>query len=302
MRFRSGKKYLNLMRRSLKSFSSFTMNEEIGSLVIFPTISKTNWKKLGSATADRFEFPLLSFFVPSTVVYQVGSIITVESFVFENAQAFVNTLDQNFYTRESHSKELIAQTSKDEYLRKIEDLKRHLQFGNIYEINFCLEFANYFKCDPLKIFKQLQELSQAPFAAYYKYQDQYLICASPERYLKKIGDKIISQPIKGTAKRSHDLVEDLKLKEQLLKDEKERAENVMIVDLVRNDLSHTSRKGSVKVERTIWNLFLSGCTSNDVHNRERNRPNQNIFYRRYKIQFPNGKHDRRSKNQGNETD
>lgn len=81
-----------------------------------------------------------------------------------------------------------------------------------------------------------------------KLNDKYLMSASPERYIKKEGTKIISQPIKGTAKREDDFILDSILKNNLVTDQKERSENVMIVDLVRNDLSQTATKGSVKVE------------------------------------------------------
>ena len=95
---------------------------------------------------------------------------------------------------------------------------------------------------------RLNEISPTPFSCYYKQQDKYLISASPERFLKKVKDKIISQPIKGTIKRGLDKNEDSLLRDKLYNDPKERAENVMIVDLVRNDLSRTAKKGSVKVD------------------------------------------------------
>ncbi|MFC2104842.1 anthranilate synthase component I family protein, partial [Bacteroidota bacterium] len=102
--------------------------------------------------------------------------------------------------------------------------------------------------DPLKTFIGFNEISPAPFSCYYKLDDKYLLSASPERFIKKSNNKIISQPIKGTIKRSLDNKNDLKLKTELFNDPKERAENVMIVDLVRNDLSRTANKASVKVE------------------------------------------------------
>jgi para-aminobenzoate synthetase component 1 len=124
----------------------------------------------------------------------------------------------------------------------------HIYRGDIYEANFCQEF--YIKntqINPLETYWKLNSISKPPFATFIKLNDKYLLSASPERYLKKTGTKIISQPIKGTAKRSKDSVEDKRLKEQLAIDEKERSENIMIVDLVRNDLSKTAKKGTVKV-------------------------------------------------------
>ena len=98
------------------------------------------------------------------------------------------------------------------------------------------------------MYHNLNEISKPPFATFFKSEHQYLLSASPERYLKKIGNKIISQPIKGTAKRSNSKTEDTRLKAALKTDPKERAENVMIVDLVRNDLSRISQKGTTEVE------------------------------------------------------
>ncbi|WP_417866183.1 anthranilate synthase component I family protein [Xanthomarina gelatinilytica] len=138
--------------------------------------------------------------------------------------------------------------SKTDYLSKVNTMLEHIYRGDIYEANFCQEF--YIKntqINPLETYWKLNSISKPPFATFIKLNDKYLLSASPERYLKKIGTKIISQPIKGTAKRSKDSVEDKRLKEQLAIDEKERSENIMIVDLVRNDLSKTAKRGTVKV-------------------------------------------------------
>lgn len=209
---------------------------------------KNSLEDLQSNNADPLQFKSLSFFVPQTVVHCKGKIVTVESFEYENEEGFISALSYYSELEEHSFIELKAQTSKEEYLNIISELKKHLQFGNIYEINFCMEYAHRFELEPLSVFQKLQDLSKAPFAAYYRSKDQYLICASPERYLQRKGNKVISQPIKGTSKRSSNPEEDQGLKRKLYNDEKERSENVMIVDLVRNDLSRTSTKGSVKVE------------------------------------------------------
>ena len=109
-------------------------------------------------------------------------------------------------------------------------------------------FANDAKIEPLAIYQKLNEISEPPFAVYFRNNTQHLLSASPERYLRKEGTKVISQPIKGTAKRSVDTNEDEQSKLNLVHNEKERSENIMIVDLVRNDLSQTATKGSVQVE------------------------------------------------------
>ena len=139
--------------------------------------------------------------------------------------------------------------SKENYLTKVSKILEHIHRGDIYEANFCMEFyAENAQIEPLEIYQKLNAISEPPFAVYIKNNFQYLLSASPERYLRKEGTKVISQPIKGTAKRSEDAVLDKQLKTDLAKNEKERSENIMIVDLVRNDLSHTATKGSVQVE------------------------------------------------------
>jgi len=138
---------------------------------------------------------------------------------------------------------------KDEYFRKVRHILDHIRRGDIYEVNFCQEFyAEDTEIDALRTYNRLNTISNAPFATFLKLSDKYLLSASPERYLRKEGTKIISQPIKGTAKRSADPTEDEQLKAILSNDAKERAENIMIVDLVRNDLSKSALKGTVVVE------------------------------------------------------
>lgn len=128
--------------------------------------------------------------------------------------------------------------SEEEYISTVKKIKHHIKRGDIYEMNYCMEFfCDDARINPAEVFLQLSEASQAPFSAFYRTDNKYLMCASPERFLKKSGKKIISQPIKGTAKRSENIFEDLEIKKMLGQNEKEKSENVMIVDLVRNDLS-----------------------------------------------------------------
>jgi para-aminobenzoate synthetase component I len=138
---------------------------------------------------------------------------------------------------------------KEEYISIVEKLRGHILKGDCYEINFCQEFfANDAVIDPLWVYSKLSSLSPNPFSALYKLHDKYCICASPERYLKKKGSLLISQPIKGTSKRDlTDTAIDKTNRQQLLQSEKDRSENTMIVDLVRNDMSKVCRKGSVTV-------------------------------------------------------
>jgi para-aminobenzoate synthetase component 1 len=137
----------------------------------------------------------------------------------------------------------------------VRKLQQHIHRGDCYEINFCTAFfANDAVIHPAQVFQNLMQLSAAPFAALYRLDDLYLICASPERFLAKKGVRLIAQPIKGTAARSSDAAEDNRLKTSLQSSRKEQAENVMVVDLMRNDLSKVCESGSVHVDE-LFGLY-----------------------------------------------
>jgi para-aminobenzoate synthetase component 1 len=141
------------------------------------------------------------------------------------------------------------QISKTEYLHKVGKMLEYIHHGVVYEANFCMEFfAEETIINPVATFGALNAISKAPFATFFKNNTHFAMSASPERYLKKMGEKCISQPIKGTSRRFEDREEDELSKINLANDPKERSENIMIVDLVRNDLSKTAQKGSVIVE------------------------------------------------------
>lgn len=142
-----------------------------------------------------------------------------------------------------------SRVSKEVYIENINAIKKHIRLGDIYEMNYCMEYySENAVIDPPSVYSALNFLSPMPFSAYFHINNHYLMSASPERFLAKRGNKIISQPIKGTAKRGENEKEDKIIIESFKNDPKEQAENVMIVDLVRNDLSYTAAKGSVKVE------------------------------------------------------
>ena len=134
------------------------------------------------------------------------------------------------------------------YLRDVMSLKSHIQQGDIYEINYCMQFGASGEIEPFAVWESLNAKTRAPFSVYLQLDPLYLLCASPERFLKRQGNTVISQPIKGTKKRSVDRSEDMALIAELKSDPKERSENIMITDLVRNDLSKSALKGSVRVD------------------------------------------------------
>ena len=217
---------------------------------------KNELEDLTSDNADKLGFPLLHFFSPKVVLQIENKTLTVfydDAFVTElEANEIVDFAFQVETSKKASSNPSIkiqSKITKTEYLDSVNKLKEHIRKGDIYEVNFCQEFfAENASIDTTKIYTNLNAISGAPFAAYCKFIDHYLLCASPERFLQKRGNKLISQPIKGTTKRSNDATEDQQLKITLQNNAKERSENVMIVDLVRNDFSRIAKKGSVHVD------------------------------------------------------
>lgn len=218
---------------------------------------KNDLENLTSKNFDGLDFADLYFFQPQKLIFIKGN--TVE---FHYLQLVDDEIEEDFkavcgVSFRAKSRNLKSEKNikiklrihKDEYHQKINTVLEHIKRGDIYEANFCQEFfAENCDINPLKVYQDLNKISKPPFATFFKIDNQFLLSASPERYLRKEGNKIISQPIKGTAKRLRSKIDDDKIASDLSRDSKERAENVMIVDLVRNDLSKSAIKGSVKVE------------------------------------------------------
>ena len=209
---------------------------------------KNEVEKLNSDNNDRIKAANLSFFIPKYVLLLKGNTLEVQTYESEeNCQQFL--LHQQLSLLDNGSSiQLKQRDTKAKYIQKIDAIKKHIQRGDIYEVNYCQEFfAEDVVVSPQAIFQELNKNTNTPFASFLKLNDLHAMCASPERFIKKSGNEIISQPIKGTRKRGVSLAEDKALIKELSESEKERSENIMIVDLVRNDLSITATKASVKV-------------------------------------------------------
>lgn len=213
---------------------------------------KNDTEPLKSSNFDGLHFPDLFFFQPKKIFLLKGNQLEIQYLLLCDDEIEDDFLDitQSYYELFVTLSEVEVQQriSKELYLQKVTKILEHIHAGDMYEANFCMEFfAENAIINPLEKFLKLNEISKAPFSVFFKNNKHFLLSASPERYLKKVGDTIISQPIKGTSKRFSDINEDEKSKRDLETDSKERAENIMITDLVRNDLSHTAQKGSVEV-------------------------------------------------------
>lgn len=211
---------------------------------------KNELEELHSTHPDQIGFPLLHFFEPRYVFSIQGNKLTVNRNYPETFE-LLETINKMDVAKSATSSpiQLKLRIDKTTYLQNVENIRQQIIAGDFYELNYCNEFyAEKSKLSPPHVFTQLNNKAAAPFSCFYKLEDKFLLCASPERFLCKQGNKIIAQPIKGTIKKGETEAENIALITQLQNDEKERAENVMIVDLVRNDLAKTATVGSVKVE------------------------------------------------------
>ncbi|MFB0938921.1 MAG: aminodeoxychorismate synthase component I [Urechidicola sp.] len=213
---------------------------------------KNDIEDLSSNNHDGLHFPDLFFFQPKKLFFIKDNQVEVKylNTIANDIDADIKTIENTSYTvsNELNEVKIKLRIHKDEYYQKVNKILAHIHRGDIYEVSFCQEFyAEDSTINPLDTYLNLNSISTPPFATFLKLDEKFLLSASPERFLKRIDNTVISQPIKGTIKRGATEIEDHLLKHQLEHDQKERAENVMIVDLVRNDLSKTAIKSSVKV-------------------------------------------------------
>jgi len=215
--------------------------------------AKNDLEKLDSKNDDLIEFPDLFFFKPKKLFFCKENILEIHYLNMcddEIETDFEEILNQNIENKTTVEKYKIKnKISEKDYNIAFQKIYKHIQLGDIYEANLCQEFyANDINIDPFYIFSKLNNLASAPFSSFLKIKNHFVLSASPERYLKKTNNQVISQPIKGTSKRDKNIEIDANNYKNLENSAKERTENIMIVDMVRNDLSKTALKGSVKVE------------------------------------------------------
>ena len=240
---------LEINRDAFKQLKQFHQQHQDWLFGYFSYDLKNEVESLTSSNYDGIKAPLLSFFIPKYVFLLKENVLEIHT--SESKKTCVNFLAELAMCNEEKINSVILKQreGKEEYLQKIAQIKAHIQRGDIYEMNYCQEFyAENIVVNPVTIFQQLNNNSTTPFSAFLKLNHISAMCASPERFIKKTGNKIISQPIKGTRKRGSNMDEDVALVQALKSSEKDSIENIMITDLVRNDLSITATKGSVKVE------------------------------------------------------
>ncbi|TGE14508.1 anthranilate synthase component I family protein [Hymenobacter elongatus] len=223
---------------------------------------KNEIEDLHSDHFDGLQWPALHFFVPQTWLHWHDNSVEIHGYTAGVLEAILAT-EVPAATPPAVAA-MHPRLAKTDYLAAVEAVRENILDGEVYELNLCQEFyAEQVALDPVSTFLRLNAASPTPFAGFYKWQDRYLLCASPERFLQQQGPQLVSQPIKGTIRRGTTPAEDEQLRAQLLNDEKERAENLMIVDLVRNDLARVAQTGTVRVPelfglypfRHVWQMI-----------------------------------------------
>lgn len=224
------------------------LNEQKGR-TLFTVINYQLGLDILSVPRTPNQLPLLRVWVPeSTYLYEGATAHLLEGKHDEIHQQLAEDL---FHKNEpAPAIQWSAKIDQKTYLDRIQKLKEHIQLGDIYELNFCqLIDSQEIELKSIQpFFKRMWKVNPTPFAGLVETADWMLASASPERFIQKKGTTLISQPIKGTAPRGSTDLEDLQNRNNLQTSKKERAENVMIVDLVRNDLSRVAAKGSVHVD------------------------------------------------------
>ncbi|MBG8554046.1 aminodeoxychorismate synthase component I [Hymenobacter guriensis] len=223
---------------------------------------KNEIEQLHSANVSGLDWPALHFFYPQTWLYWRRDVLEIYGQITGVLDAILATAVPPPMPPAVPA--LTPRMPKADYLAAVEAIREDILNGEVYELNLCQEFyAENVSLDPVDVFLQLNAASPAPFAGFFRHHDHYLLCASPERFLARRGTTILTQPIKGTIRRGTTPAEDEQLRQTLRADEKEQAENLMIVDLVRNDLARVARTGTVQVPelfglypfRHVWQMI-----------------------------------------------
>lgn len=211
---------------------------------------KNEVEALQSVHPDHIGLPDLGFFQPECVVGIRRGRLEIHS-LSAAPEAVRSAIEEIWLEAPAPAPgiSLRARIPRNDYLMLVERIRQHILGGDLYEMNFCQEFyADNAALVPVAVFERLNAIARAPFAAYLRWGDRYLLCGSPERFIRKTGPELFSQPIKGTRPRGASPAQDEALRLELAASEKDRSENVMIVDLVRNDFARHCLPGSVVVD------------------------------------------------------
>jgi para-aminobenzoate synthetase component 1 len=237
-------------KQTFETLQQFHLQHQDWLIGYFSYDLKNEIEALVSQHTDNLFFPPAYFYVPQHILLFAEDHLWIES-LEEPHSIYQEILFYRPKATSSYISQIHIQqrSAKELYIQQVNQVKNHILEGDVYELNYCIEFfAQDVQLEPWQTYLALNQKSPMPFSVFQRVNDQYVLCASPERFLKKDGNRLLSQPIKGTARRGKTPAEDEYLKMQLRYNEKEMAENMMIVDLVRNDLARSAHTGTVAVE------------------------------------------------------
>lgn len=201
--------------------------------------------------SEKIDFPTIGFFVPRYVVEidEKGTLTYLKG----NKDNYSSRKIEDFLNhskKENNNKiRLQSQLSKSEYLSRIHALQTAMKNEDVCVAVFCQTFyAAQHKINPKTTYFHLNKRSKSPFSCFLQWDEKYVLSASPERFIKKEGNKLITQPIKGTARRGTTKSEDNRFKEELISSQKEREENTLVVQGIKDELAQIAYRNSIDVE------------------------------------------------------
>ena len=218
-------------------------------------------------------------------LYSSHSVIASEAKQSRDRDCFVATASRN--DGQDTEIRLKSNFTPEEYRKAVNRVREYIAAGDVFQVNLSQRFEADLKIPPYELYKRLRAVNPAPFAGYLNFPGVVIVSASPERFLKVQSDLVETRPIKGTRPRGGDSTEDERLAYELIHSNKDRAENVMIVDLERNDLGRVCHYGTVKVtELAILETFptVFHLTSTVIGRLRRGKSNIDLL----KATFPGG--------------
>ena len=243
--------FLSSNKNSLKKLDDYVNHSTDWLFGFFSYDLKNEIEPLKSENLLIHEIPNIYFFQPKVVITVKENTVDIKYISGINPDEELKKILNFKYIFKNHSVKdnLELRFNKSDYVKSVNNIKEHIRIGDVYELNFCMDYhSNDIIIDPIKSYISLNSLTESPMSAFFKLKSLHLLSSSPERFIKKKNNRIITQPIKGTIRRDKDITNDLKNINYLNNNSKELSENHMIVDLVRNDLSRVAKKGTVKVK------------------------------------------------------
>lgn len=238
----------------LQTFLTRNKGEFIAGYLGYDLIkNKSSLKDINEKEPDLNTLPVVYFYIPEILIKIKDNAVQINSCEHNPARVYDEILNLKIPKKSfSFKGEINPRMTRKEYSLAFNKAQEHISRGDVYELNLCQEFyAENIDINPFDAYQKLNQLSPNPFSCFFKTDSHSILSASPERFLGKRGNEIFSQPIKGTSERGTTVEKDIENMQQLKASSKDVRENIMIVDLVRNDLTKIAERASVKVDELL---------------------------------------------------